>query len=591
MNNTELSERTDERALVRQVFRTLLPIQILAAATPTLTSLLNGILIGNYLPSEALVALGFVAPMNSLIGAFAAVVSGGARILCGRYIGRGETKKLDYAFTASMIILALLGALLTAAGLLASSRLALIFGAAGDTTAATAEYIRGIAIGIIPTLMVSSLIVFLQMENEAGFSLIVMLVLAASGLIYGLINLHFFDASIFGMGVASSLGQLTALVFIAIHIARSKNLMRLDVKGIDRSMVKDLCTLGFPAAFAIILYSVRNTLLNTIGLKLGGAEAVAALAILMLAAGPFDAVNIGFGSVVSMFGSIIVGERDGKLLHGLYRGSLKLGIIIGLIKSAVMIILARPIVILFGAEGELIRMSAVLFMCYTLCVPFNMITQTFVGIYQNLGKLRYMNIVYLFSALIFPIGTALGLGGLIGDLGIWLCYGIAEILTVVIFYAVPMIRFRSVKPSFAELMLLDKDFVRVKGLSITVAGLENAVNSSEKVIDFCLENGVDARRAKLCGLCAEELAVNIVTHGFTKTKRKSLSAEIFVVADGGRAELRFMDNAPHFDPAVKLGYSDPDDPCKNIGLRMVAKIADDMEYRSTFGMNVLRVRL
>ena len=591
MTINELSGKKSNEALVRQVFRTLLPIQILAAATPTLTSLLNGILIGNYLPQEAMVALGFVAPMTLLVSAFGAIISGGARILCGRYIGRGETKKLDYAFTASLLILAILGVVLTAVGLLASTRLALIFGAAGDTTAATAEYIRGIALGIIPTLMFSCLVVFLQMENESGFSLIATLVLAVSVLLYGLINLKFLGASIFGMGAASSLAQLTALVFVAVHIARSKKLMRLDAKGIDRSMVKDLCTLGFPAAFAMILYSLRNTLLNTIGLKIGGAEAVAALAILGLAAGPFDAINVGFGSVVSMFGSIIIGERDEKLLHGMYRGSLKIGLAIGLIKCAVMIVLARPMVILFGAEGTLIGTSAVLFMCYTLCVPFNIVTQVFVGIFQNLGKLRYMNVVYLFSAFIFPVATAFGLGNLIGEIGIWLCYGIAEILTVVIFYAVPMIKSRSLKPSFTRLILLDESFTRVPGYSITVNALENAVNSSEKVTAFCLENGIDSRRAKLCGLCAEELAVNIVTHGFTKTKRKSLSAEIFVNVHEGKIDMRIMDNAPRFDPAVKLGYPDPDDPCKNIGLRIVARIADDMEYRSTFGMNVLRVKL
>lgn len=583
--------RASSDALIRQAFRTLLPVQILSVATPTLTSILNGILIGNYLPPEALVALGFVVPVNALLGSLSLIISSGARVFCGRFIGRGEIKKLDYAFTASLTVIAVMGALLTLIMLFCAAPIASLLGADGVSAAATAEYLKGLAVGIIPMMMIPCLMVFLQMENESNYALLSTLVLAAGSLIFGIVNLNVFDASIYGMGLASSAAQYVTFLFLAVHIARSKTLMKLDIHGIGGKLIPGMIKVGFPAALANILYSLRNVILNSVALKIGGTQAVASLAILNSAASPFDAVNVGFGAVVLMFASIIVGERNRELLNALFKFSIKLGIILGVIKISIICASARYITMLFGAEGTLIDTSSRLFIMYSFSMPLNAIVLSFISTYQNLGKVRYINIIYIFSCMIVPVGSALGLGALIGTDGIWICYAIAEIFTITVLFAVPWIRSRRVSFDPGVLLMTDDEFGNGAKLSIPLRTLDEAVDCSRSINEFCLANGVDARRSRLCGLCAEEMSVNIIEHGFTKTKKHSLGVEVFLLIDGGTVNLRIMDNAPHFDPSEKLKYTDPDDPCKNIGIRMVAKLADEMEYRSTFGMNVLHIKL
>lgn len=581
----------DSEALVRQVFKTLMPIQVLSAATPTLTSILTGILIGNYLPPEALVALGFVVPLNSLLGALSAIVSSGARILCGRYIGRGEIKKLDYAFAASMISLVALGVVLTLVMLFMPSSLASLLGAEGTAVAATAEYIRGLGIGIIPLLVVPCLMVFLQMEDDSVYALLATVVLAVCSLLFGIINLRLFDGSIFGMGIASSVSQFVTLIFLGVHIARSKTLMKFDMKGVSMKLVRRMVVIGFPAAFCMILYSLRNMALNTFALRFGGDTSVAALAILNSVAGPFDAVNVGFGAVVLMFGSVIVGERNNELLKALFKTSLKLGIIICGIKGIVFAALSKPFAILFGAEGALVGEATLLLALYATTMPLNAITQTFVATYQNLGKLRYINVLYIFSCIVFPLCCSMLLGPVFGSTGVWLCFGISEFLAVTVLFTVPWIKLRRISLDPQRLLMLEEKGSDAPKLSIPISTLSEAIGSSEAVVEFCKANGVDSRRCMLSGLCCEEMAVNVVTHGFKKSSKKDLAVEIFALIEDGGVTLRIMDNAVRFDPAEKLKYTDPDDPCKNIGIRMVSKIADDMEYRSTFGMNVLRIKL
>ena len=46
-----------------------------------------------------------------------------------------------------------------------------------------------------------------------------------------------------------------------------------------------------------------------------------------------------------------------------------------------------------------------------------------------------------------------------------------------------------------------------------------------------------------------------------------------------------------FDPKSKLKIVDTEDPVKNIGIKLVSKLAKEMNYQTTFGMNVLTIVL
>ena len=57
-------------------------------------------------------------------------------------------------------------------------------------------------------------------------------------------------------------------------------------------------------------------------------------------------------------------------------------------------------------------------------------------------------------------------------------------------------------------------------MDVTLTQIDEVVRLSEKVQDFCMAKGIDARRAYLAGLSMEEMAGNIVDHGFRKDSKK-----------------------------------------------------------------------
>ena len=92
------------------------------------------------------------------------------------------------------------------------------------------------------------------------------------------------------------------------------------------------------------------------------------------------------------------------------------------------------------------------------------------------------------------------------------------------------------------------------------------------------------------GLCMEEMAGNVVAHGFAQDNKKH-SADIRVIYSDGHLILRIRDNCKFFDPSQHAGKSTGTDDVSNIGIRLVYSLAEEVEYQNLLGMNVLTIRM
>ena len=127
-------------------------------------------------------------------------------------------------------------------------------------------------------------------------------------------------------------------------------------------------------------------------------------------------------------------------------------------------------------------------------------------------------------------------------------------------------------------------------LDITVRTLPDALEVSRQVTGFCEKRGIDARRACFAGLCLEEMAGNVVAHGFTKD-RKDHSLDIRVTHSGDDVILRLRDDCTAFNPADRAKANGSDDGIRNLGIRLVFRLAKEIQYQNLLGLNVLMMRI
>ena len=573
---------------IRSLFLKLLPAQIFSQVTSSLSGIVNGFVVGKYLSAIDMVALGFATPLTMLNTVVATIVSSGARIVCGEYIGRGDKKKINETLTVSVFVLFAIGAIMTFAGLTFANPIVKLIGASESAIPLAATYIRGISIGIIPTVISPCLMVFLQMENDSTYALLSTVVLAVVNYILSMFAMKNLGANMFIVGLMTSISQFVLFAMLCLRYIFKKNLPGLE-KTSNIKLAKEIVVVGLPSALAIFLYNIRNTLLNTFALQIYGEPAVQALAILGSTAGPYDSFNSGVSSTLLMLASVYIGEKDRDSIKQVVRTSISVGLVIGFIKVAFIVLFVDKIALLYGANHEVLDLTKSLYINYSLSAPLNMITVSLTGTEQALKRLTYVNIITVLTALIIPIAYILIAKGIIGILTVWSCYWVSEVITLLIMYFVSCSKKKGTVHGVGDILRIEESINLETSKTISIKKIEEVVNVSREVQLFCEEYGISKKKAMIAGLCLEEMAANIIEHGFSKCKKtKDKVIDIYVGIDGENVNMRIKDNAVAFDPHIKLNN---DDPTKNIGIKMVSKLAKQMTYQNTFGLNVLAITL
>ena len=449
------------------LFRKLLPVQIFICMSSCLSGLISGIIIGNFLDSYALTALGFVNPLNSIIGALSSLICTGSGILCGMAMGKGDKKRIDEIFSISMKILFITGVILILVTNIFAFNIAALCGAKTDQIVIAAAYIRGLSFGYLPMIIIPTLITFLQMSNRLVFSLILTVSLAAFTLIYDVLFLKLVSTDLFYIGIASSLSQYTVLIIALIYFLTHR-VINFSLFAYNADIIKDLFKYGFPGAIVGIFYSFRNIYINTAANIVAGSTAVSGMAIVFSFSGFFDSINVGVGNSVKMISSVFVGERDSESLKNLTAHALKEGIIFAIIKIIIIFLFGYQICTIFTSDVLILEQAYLMLRFYSLCMPFNIVVVVLSAIYLNEGKTVLSNIMNLLTALLIPCALCTVLPLFMGINGIYINYMLTEIITIIIFYVYASIYNRKPVTSISRLLCLPENFDTVNKMTVSV---------------------------------------------------------------------------------------------------------------------------
>ena len=114
---------------------------------------------------------------------------------------------------------------------------------------------------------------------------------------------------------------------------------------------------------------------------------------------------------------------------------------------------------------------------------------------------------------------------------------------------------------------------------------EDVMNTVHQVTEFCRGHALDGRMTNRIALCVEEMASNVITHGFGKGGADCHLSLRLQVKDG-RWVLRFRDDCRAFDP---VKYVPGEDTGSGVGIRIVLGMAKEVRYTYSMNMNNLTI--
>ncbi|MBR4342706.1 MAG: ATP-binding protein [Lachnospiraceae bacterium] len=578
--------------MINKLFKQLLISQIVSAMAVTLCLLVDSIMIGRFLGVDAVAAYGLANPVLLGFAAFGSLLSSGIQVVCSKAMGNGNDKQLNTYFTVAVTVAAVFSAVGVALVLIFLDPLCVLLGAKEGTPVftLTKDYLKGFIIGAPAFIAAQMLVPFLQMSGERIRLVVAVLCMTVADIAFDLLNVYIFKQDTFGMGLASTVSYYIAIIIGGIYFFSHKCIYKFDKKLIKLKALLEVFSGGIPTVINQISLVLLVFTVNKVMMSAGQNTAVAAFSIVSTIANLGYCIGGGISEVSLMLTSISYTEEDEHSLKEIVKVQSVYAIFINLAATLIFVVFATPLVRLFidsspDAENDAIfglRMFAVSLIPSSLNAAFK-------KYYQAIGNILFSEIFSALQNFVFPATVVLILGNTVGKNGVWWYYLIGEVLSLL--FITIYVHIKSGKPMFSldSYVFLPEDFGAKPGdaMEFSVFDASGITSASLAAQEFCRIKGLPKKKSMYTALCIEEMANNIIQHGFVEGKDNRI--DIRLVKKENHMLIRIRDNCKHFDPTkyMELNRQDSSDLSKHIGIRMTYKMVKKVQYVNSLGLNSL----
>ena len=581
--------------LLSGLFFRLLPYQILLIIINAANGIIDSLFASNAIGTDAMSAIGLFAPMNHYLYALSMMLVSGSQLLYGKYIGK-KPEAVRSVFSVDLLSSAGVSVLTSVILVI----VALTNAASGNGTSLVEQemfnqYLIGQAIGIPALVMGQQLFAFLSLENQTKRTTAASLACFASNAVMDYVLIVASPMGTFGLGLASSISEWLFFGVMAAYYFTGRSQLKFSLRGVDWHMIIDIMKRGYSGALSRFVEMFRCIVVNALILKCVGAVGLSSFAASNSLMAIFWSIPFGMVAVARMLFSISIGEEDRRSVTDVMRIACRKGVLLICGVALLLVLFAVPLTRLFYRDpaDPVYHMTVMGFRLLPLCMPLAVISLTFACYAQAAEKKLLSVVLPVVDGFAGVSCLSLFLIPLLKMNGLYIANILNGVICLLVIIGFSVRDMKHAPRNMEDLIALperigveDRDRI-----DITVRNMEEVETVSEQVIAFCQEHGIDRRRAYFSGLALEEMAGNVVAHGFLKDKKKNHSVDIRVVHKGDDILLRIRDDCVPFDPSERARLLDEKDKVKNAGIRLVFQLAKDIQYQNLLGLNVLLIRM
>ena len=582
------------KMLTKLMFR-LLPAQVLLNLVGAVNGLVSSFFASNFVGITAMSAVGLYMPLGTLLTSISTILVGGSAILCGRFIGENEQRKVQGVFSTTLSVSLLVSLVIMAAFVVIGA-----FDLSGFlTTDAQVRplfnwYLLGQTIGVIPLMLGNSFAAFLSIENKGRRTFVASISYVVANVVLNFVFVQMMHLEALGLALASALGMWVFLGVQAQVFLSGKSHFKIALGGTDWGEAAEIFRIGLPGAATYLYLTGRGIIVNKLLEVFVGSVGISAFAAANNLLGLVWAIPAGMQAVSRMIISVSIGEEDRQTLTDVMRVMFRRFIPLMLAVVVALISCSVPLTSIFYHDPTepVFMMTTWGFRILPLCMPLSVVLMHFTSYGQASGKNALLHLQALLDGIVCVAGFTALLIPHIGMNSVYVANVLNGIVTNLVLVGYACLKNGHIPRDMEELMVIPEGFgvSEDERLDFSVRSIGDVIKVSDAVWDFCKRRGISKRSTYLAALSMEEMAGNVVDHGFTKDER-SHSVDVRVVHKDDDVILRIKDDCVPFDPHERQSLTEPADPLKNIGIRMVFKMAKDVQYQNILGLNVLTIRI
>ncbi len=563
----------------------------------TVSCVVDGLVTSRFLGGEQMAAYGLAAPYFSIASIIGGILMVGGQTMCAKFIGSGDRDGADKAFSTLCIAGVVMSTVLAIIGVVFSDQIAMLFGAKNEYSELlpyTSKYLKGLFLGTPFFVMLAVLSPIVQLDGGAKTANLASMTVTVVDIVADLIGVLVFKGNLLVIAIATSLSYFTAVVVLLTHFRKKTAGFKLSLGNYDAHFAKSIMRDGMPRGASMLCRAIGPIVINMVVLNVAGTAGMTAMSVQSNIKFILGAPACGIAGAVLLLASLYVGEKDKTLLKETMSASLKyVAVIIGCVAAATFVF-AKPIASFYlPNDTDTAKLATAAIRWYAVSLPILAINLSLAAFLQAIERNKGAYLMNIGSELVCVVTWVLILCRPFGLDGIWAAFAAGQLMLLVLYLAVALLQ-KEKAESRSDSLLFIRDGFGVSDdnrLYASSQTMSDVTSLSVETKQFCHDRGIDGKRSFLAALFVEEMAGNVIEHGFDDGKKHHL--ETVIAIDGEDVIIHLRDDCRKFDlkEKAKKWKLDPEHPEENIGIRMVLGMAKDVSYASAINTNNVIIKI
>ena len=347
----------------------------------------DSIIVGNFVGSEALAAVGSSGSLINLLISFCMGASAGAGVVIAQYYGANDKKRVQDAVHTTLAIAVVTGAILSIVGIVASPLLLQWMGTPKEVMPNSVLYLRIFFGGLVFNVIYNMAAGILNAVGNSKRSLVYLAIASVSNIVLDLVFVMGLHMGVAGVAIATDISQVLSSIFILRFLTRVDEPYRAELKKIrwDVPMANRIIKIGLPTGIQNMVISFSNVLIQS-SVNGFGAKAMAGFS---MAATTFTGQNIGAGKI-------------DRVKKGMWV-TLCMGIVYTIVTGVLLLSFSHQIIGIFTKDADVIYFGTLAMWYFCPFYSLLSIMHEMAGTIRGTGKTIPPMAIILFSLCIYRV--------------------------------------------------------------------------------------------------------------------------------------------------------------------------------------------
>ncbi len=573
-------------AFIRGAYRKAVFPGMLAILSVSINVFVDGILVGKRFGADALAAINLSQPVYMALCVVGAFLAAGTEIPAARAIGIGDAKQRDAFFRTGLNVAVLVSLVITALGLLFRGPLVSFLCADESIRGYVSQYVGITLIGALPKIVIYIPFWYLRLDGKNTDVTVMMALMAVANIALDVLLIYGFNMGVFGAGLASVIATALSCLYGLIRMLGKGSAYRWRAEIVrGKKDWRTIARSGFPSAFNNLCTTGRLLIVNAALMAHGGGHLVAVFTAVYGIWCFGECVTLGVPAAGGAMLGVFSGERDNGSCRLLLREEWKIGCVSCGVFAALCAALSPVIPGMYGLSGSLL--GPLMWMAFS---EFAALLVNILFTYYNMADLNAWanQLTFLRTIVMTWIGLRLAIAAHVSVFSFML---FAELATLAIWWVATGLHHRR-HPGDSRFLMADLEHEksgRVLNFSVG-AEVDEIVSASERISEFCAANGMSARETVRLEMSMEEV-MTLIRQVNVEKDVQALHFDLRAFSVNGVQGIRIRYSGVAFNP---FNYAPADEGVGEdmyMGVRMIKRMVELVNYQSAFGVNTLQILL